>query len=94
MVKIVKLCHFSLYSNLYRPAPSSLLGSHIFSASYSQILLICMRFEVLTAVIINSLNPSGYYSKHLLEHIKTLQSACRVYICDSYACDNKQRYFS
>jgi hypothetical protein len=39
---------------------------------------------------INRLNPSGYYTYHLLLHTKTLLSAHRICLCVSYGSHNKQ----
>jgi hypothetical protein len=40
------------------------------------------------------LNHSGYYTYHFLEHIKSLHSAHRAYLCVPYGSHNKQRLFS
>jgi hypothetical protein len=40
-----------------------------------------------------TLNPSGYYMYHPLEHTKILHSAHTVYLCVPYGSHNKQRLF-
>jgi hypothetical protein len=45
------------------------------------------------ATAINPLEPSGYYTYHLLQHTKTLHSAHTVYLCVPYNSHNKQRLF-
>jgi hypothetical protein len=42
---------------------------------------------------INPLEPSGYYTYHLLKCTTTLHSAHTVYLCVPYGSRNKQRMF-
>jgi hypothetical protein len=48
----------------------------------------------MSSYLISSLQPSGYFVFHQVEHYKILRSAHTMYLCVLYGSKKKQRSFS